>query len=49
MMLEIPSGPEAMSMLKFTSSFKMSDAEHATEEMNSFSGRQGVSTKKVVG
>ena len=39
MMLEMSSGPEVMSVHRFTSSFKVSDAEHATEEMHSLSGR----------
>ena len=39
MMLEMSSGPEAMSVHRLTSSFKMSDAEHATEEIHSLSGR----------
>ena len=38
-MLELLSGLEAMSVRWLTSSIKMSDTEHATEEMNSLSGR----------
>ena len=37
--LNMLSGTEVMSVCRLTSSFKMSDAEHATEEMYSLSRR----------